>query len=59
MENTSIALLTSNNYFQWKLHIEDLLRSKELYRITVGTKAAPNEDEKQDKWEKKMIKIMV
>ena len=49
MENTSIVLLTSNNYFQWKSHMEDLLRSKGLYRITLGTKAAPDEDEKQAK----------
>ena len=53
MENTSIVLLTSINYFQWKSHMEDLLRSKGLYRITLGTKAAPDEDEKQAKWENK------
>jgi hypothetical protein len=33
--------------------MEDLLRSKGLYRITLGTEAAPNEDEKQVKWENK------
>ena len=59
MENTNIVLLTSNNYFQWKSHMEDLLRSKELYRITLGTKASVDEDEKQDKWENKMIKLVV
>ena len=59
MENTSIVLLKRINYFQWKSHMEDLLRSKGLYRITLGTEAAPDEDEKQAKWEKKMIKIVV
>ena len=53
MEHTSIVLLTSNNYFQWKSHMEDLLRSKGLYRITLGTEAAPDEAEKQAKWENK------
>ena len=59
MENPSIVLLPSSNYFQWKSHMEDLLRSKGLYRITLGIEAAPDEDEKQAKWEKKMIKLVV
>ena len=33
--------------------MEDLLRSKGLYRMTLGTKTAPNDDETQDKWENK------
>ena len=33
--------------------MEDLLRSKGLYKITLGTKAAPDGDEKKDKWENK------
>ena len=45
MEHTSIVLLASNNYFQWKSHMEDLLRSKGLYKITLGTKTAPDDDE--------------
>ena len=53
MENPSIVLLTGNNYFQWKSHMEDLLRSKGLYRITLGIETAPDEDEKQAKWENK------
>ena len=44
---------TSNNYFQWKSHMEDLLRSKGLYRITLGTEVALDEDEKQVKWKNK------
>ena len=53
MENISIVLLTRTNYFQWKSHMEDLLRSKGLYKITLGTEAAPDEDENQAKWENK------
>ena len=33
--------------------MEDLLRSKGLYRITLGTKIALDDDEKKDKWENK------
>jgi hypothetical protein len=53
MENTNIVLLTNTNYFQWKSPMEDLLRSKGLYSITVGIKIAPDEDEKKDKLENK------
>ena len=53
MENLSIVLLTSTNYYQWKSHMEDLLRSKGLYRITLGTQIAPNDDEKIAKWDNK------
>ena len=52
MENTSIVLLTSTNYFQWKSHMEDLLRSKQIYKITLGTETAPDDGENKDKWEK-------
>jgi hypothetical protein len=53
MENTSIVLLTSNNYFQWKSHMEDLSRSKGFYRITLGTEVALDDDENKSKWENK------
>jgi hypothetical protein len=53
MENISIVLLTNTNYFQWKSHMEDLLRCKGIYRITLGTETAPDDDEKKDKWENK------
>ena len=53
MESSRTVLLTSTNYFQWKSLMEDLLRSKGLYIITLGTEAAPNDDEKQAKWENK------
>ena len=53
MENTSIALLTSTNYFQWKSPMEDLLRNKGIYRITLGIEIVPDDDEKKYKWENK------
>ena len=54
MENTSTILLTSTNYFQWKSHMENLLRSKGFYRITLGTKIASTDDEaKVVKWDNK------
>ena len=59
MKNINIVLLTSTNYFQWKYPVEDLLRSKELYRITLGTETAPDGDEKKVKWENKMNKLAV
>jgi hypothetical protein len=43
--------LTNTNYFQWKSHIEDLLRSKGLYRITLGKEKTPTDDDKKFKWD--------
>lgn len=54
MENISIDLLTSTNYFQWKFQMEDLSRSKGIYKITLGTETAPIDDEeKVAKWNNK------
>jgi hypothetical protein len=50
MASTSNLFLTNTNYFQWKSHMEDLLRSKGLYRITLGKEKAPNDDDKKVKW---------
>jgi hypothetical protein len=50
MDSTSNLLLTSNNYFQWKSHMEDLSRSKGLYRITLGKEKEPTDDDKKVKW---------
>ena len=50
MDSTSNVFLTSTNYFQWKSHMEDLLRSKGLYRITLGKEKAPTDVDKKDKW---------
>ena len=43
--------LTSTNYFQWKSHMEDLLRSKGLYWIALGKETTPIDDDKKDKWD--------
>jgi hypothetical protein len=51
MASTSNVLLTSNNYFQWKSHMEDLLRSKGLYQITLGKEIALTDDDKKAKWD--------
>jgi hypothetical protein len=51
MASTSTVLLTSNNYFQWKSHMEDLLRSKGLYQITLGKEKAPTDADKKAKWD--------
>ena len=51
MASTSTVMLTSNNYFQWRSHMEDLLRSKGMYWIPMGTKTAPTDDDKKSKWD--------
>jgi hypothetical protein len=51
MDSTSYVLLASKNYFQWKSHMEDLLRSKGLYRITLGKEKEPTDDDKKTKWD--------
>jgi len=51
MASTSTIMLTNNNYFQWRSHMEDLLRGKGLYWITMGTKTTPTDDDKKDKWD--------
>ena len=33
--------------------MEDLLRCKGFYRITLGTKTVPDDDEKKSRWENK------
>jgi hypothetical protein len=51
MASTSTVLLTNNNYFQWKSHMEDLLRSKVLYQITLGKEKEPTNVDKKAKWD--------
>jgi hypothetical protein len=51
MASTIIVLLTSNNYFQWKSHMEDLLRSKVLYLITLGKEKKSTDADKKSKWD--------
>jgi hypothetical protein len=43
-------LLTNTNYFQWKYHRKDLLRSKGMYHITLGKEEEPIDDDKHVKW---------
>ena len=50
MPSTSNVLLT-NNYFQWKSQMDDLLRSKGLYRITFGKEKEPADADKKVKWD--------
>ena len=49
MASTSNLLLSNTNYFQWKSDMEDLLRSKGLYRITLGKEKEPTDDENKVK----------
>jgi hypothetical protein len=51
MDSTSNLLLTSTNYFQWKSHMEDLLRSKGWYQITLGKETTPTDVDKKAKWD--------
>jgi hypothetical protein len=53
MASPNDFLFTNTNYFSWKSHMGDLLRSKGLYQITLGTKQEPIDDEKKIKWENK------
>jgi hypothetical protein len=51
MDSPSDIFLTSTNYFSWKSHMEDVLRSKGLYQITLGKEQEPIDDEKYVKWD--------
>ena len=42
-------ILTSSNYFSWKSHMEDVLRSRGLFRITLGKEIEPTDDDKKIK----------
>ena len=53
MEIKRIFLLNGVDYFQWKSHMENLLRSKGFYRITLGTETAPDDEKKIAKWDNK------
>jgi hypothetical protein len=50
MASSNDLFLTNTNYFQWKSRMEDLLRSKGLYRITLGKELEPIDDENKIKW---------
>jgi hypothetical protein len=53
MATPSDLLLTSTNYFSWKSHMEDVLRSKGFYWITLGKEKSPTYAEKKAKWDNK------
>jgi hypothetical protein len=53
MTSSNDLLLTNTNYFSWKSHVEDVLRSKVLYQITLGKEQEPTDDEKKFKWNNK------
>jgi hypothetical protein len=50
MHSSSNIFLTSTNYFQWKSHMEDLLRTKGLYRITLEKETKPTDVDNKVKW---------
>jgi len=51
MASSSDLLFTSTNYVQLKSHMEDLLRSKGMYQITLGKEKESTNDEKKVKWD--------
>eukprot|EP00253_Pinus_taeda_P028641 PITA_28641 len=51
MESPCQVILDSTNYFQWASYMEDLLRSKGLYRIAIGQEKKPKDEDKVAKWE--------
>jgi hypothetical protein len=53
MASPNDILFTNTNYFSWKSHVEDVLRSKGLYQITLGKEKEPTNDEKRAKWDNK------
>ena len=44
-------ILTISNYFSWKSRMEDVLRSRGLFRITSEKEIEPTDDDKKIKWE--------
>jgi hypothetical protein len=50
MASPSDLFLATSNYFSWKSRMEDVLRSKGLYRITLGKETPPIDASKKDKW---------
>ena len=51
MESPCQVILDGTNYFQWSSYMEDLLRSKGLYRIATGQEKKPKDEDKVPKWE--------
>jgi hypothetical protein len=53
MDSPNDIFLTSTNYLLWKFCMEDVLRSKGLYQITLEKEQEPNDDNKKSKWDNK------
>jgi hypothetical protein len=53
---TSDLLLPNTNYFSWKSHMEDVLKGKGLYQITLEKEQAPIDAEKKTNLDNKMTK---
>ena len=56
MASSNNLFLTNTNYLQWKSHMEDLLRSKGLYQITLGKEKTSINDDKKVKWDNRSDK---
>ena len=50
MDQSQRIILTPFNYFEWKVEVEILLRSKGLYRVTMATELDPIAAEESIKW---------
>ena len=50
-------MLTNTNYFSWKAHIEEILRSRGLYWINLGKETKPIDENKEIKWENKCDEV--
>jgi hypothetical protein len=50
MISHNYIFLTNTNYFQWKSHMGDLLRSKGRFHITLEKEEKPTIDDKYAKW---------
>ena len=51
MDTPCAIILISSNYFSWKSRMEDVLRSRGLFRITSRKETEPTDDDKKIKWE--------
>ena len=51
MDTACDIILTISNYFSWKYHMDDVLWSRGLFRITSGKETEPTDDDKKIKWE--------
>ena len=50
MDQSQKIILTPFNFFEWKVEMEILLRSKCLYKVTMEIEAEPNAATEKIKW---------